>query len=112
MQLGVGVPLYNASLSIYYFLVLFKGYKEHQVKKVEPFLHAIPIIFALSTAIAVAATDNYRSANVWCWITMDNNAMRLGFFNVPVWGSILLVTASMFSNILSFPHPRTQNKKV
>ena len=111
MQLGVGVPLYNASLSIYYFLVLFKGYKEHQVKKVEPFLHAIPVIFALSTAIAVAATDNYRSANVWCWITMDNNAMRLGFFNVPVWGSILLVTASMSAIYCHFHIQERKTKK-
>jgi len=111
MQLGVGVPLYNASLSIYYFLVLFKGYKEHQVKKVEPLFHGVPILFALSTAIAVAATDNYRSANVWCWITMDNNAMRLGFFNVPVWGSILLVTASMSAIYCRFLIQERKTKK-
>ena len=111
MQLGIGVPLYNASLSIYYFLVLFKGYKEHQVKKVEPLFHGVPIIFALSTAIAVAATDNYRSANVWCWITMDNNAMRLGFFNVPVWSSILLVTASMSAIYCRFLIQERKTKK-
>ena len=111
IQLGVGAPLYNASLSVYYFLVIFKGWREHQIKKVEPFLHAIPIIFALTTSIIVAATDNFRSSNVWCWISMDNIAMRFGFFYGPIWAAILWVTCSMAAIYCRFLVQERKNKR-
>lgn len=97
MQLGVGAPLYNASLSIYYFLVIFKGWKECQLKKIEPFFHGIPILFSLSTAIAVAATDSYRSSNVWCWISSDRSVFRFCFFYGPVWFALTIVTVAMIA---------------
>jgi len=111
VQLGVGVPLYNASLSVYYFLVIFKGWKEHQVKKVEPFLHILPILFALTTSIIVAATDNYASSNVWCWISMNNNGMRFGFFYGPIWAAVLIVTFLMASIYCKFLMQERKTKK-
>ena len=98
-------------MSVYYFLVIFKGWKEHQVKRVEPFLHALPIIFALSTSIVVAATDNFKSSNVWCWISMDNNGMRFGFFYGPIWAAVLLVTGLMAAIYCKFLIQERKSKK-
>ncbi|CAB9502227.1 expressed unknown protein [Seminavis robusta] len=96
IQNGIGTPLYNASLGLYYVLVVFLGWKEDQLKKVEPFLHFFPIGFSVTTAVIAAATDSYRSSNVWCWITSSNTAFRMGFFYGPVWAAMATVAISMF----------------
>lgn len=45
---GTATPGYNIVLSIYYLLVVRYGWNEHRVKRVEPYMHAYPIILSLS----------------------------------------------------------------
>jgi len=111
IQVGVGAPLYNASLSMYYFLVIFKGWKDHQMKKIEPFLHAVPILFSLSTATIAAATDSYCNSNVWCWIDSSNNGFRFGFFYGPVWAAMAFVTFAMVAIYCHFLVQERKTKK-
>lgn len=57
----VGSQLYNVGLSLYYFFLLRKNYRERQFKsKVEPFVHIFIFLWALSGVISILAT---RSIN-------------------------------------------------
>ena len=47
LQLSTITTGYNAMLSLYYFLVISHGWSERRIKRVEPYLHAYPIIFGL-----------------------------------------------------------------
>ena len=85
MQFSVGTALYNASLVMYYFLVVFRGWKERQLRKMEPWLHVVPILFSLGTAVTAANKDLYRQSNMWCWIESSQTGFRFGFFRRPVW---------------------------
>ncbi|KAL7555262.1 hypothetical protein ACHAWF_018928 [Thalassiosira exigua] len=92
---GVGAPIYNASLATYYFLIVVRGWKEHQLKKAEPLLHFVPISFSLCTGILAAAKKLYGNSVLWCWITSSNDAYRLGLFYAPIWASMITVTVLM-----------------
>jgi len=95
LQNGIGTPLYNVSLSVYYYLVISRGWKERQLKKVEPLLHGFPIIFSLATSTAAAVTQSYASSSLWCWIDVSDSGMRFGFFYGPLWFSLVTVAGLM-----------------
>ena len=95
IQMGVGTPLYNASLALYYVLVVLYGWKEHELKTIEPALHLFPTLFCIVTALIVAVDDSYRNSNLWCWTTPEKPAFRFGFYYGPVWASAIALTVSM-----------------
>jgi len=67
-QIGVSSVMYNASLSTYYLLVIRYGWPESRIVKVEPLLHAIPLIFGFATMIAGLFLQLFNYG-VWdCWI--------------------------------------------
>ena len=106
-QFGIASSFYNASLSIFYLLVIRYGWREDQIRKIEPFLHALPVMWGLSTAIAGLSLTIFNSANLWCWIApyQDRGAhadiYRWVFFYGPLWIMIGVVTISV---ILIFHH--------
>jgi hypothetical protein len=72
-QAGIGAaPLYSAALTTFYLLnVVFELPSETIVKKAEPFLHGVPILFGWSTAIAGLPLKLYNAADrvgFMCWI--------------------------------------------
>lgn len=100
LQLGVALPLYNASISIYYMLAIRYNYSEEKLhRRVERWLHLVPITFAIGTSIAGLPLTLYNDANFWCWIAAhpegcsgadcirgDNAEIyRLAFFFIPLW---------------------------
>lgn len=96
VQLGVGTPLYNASLATYYFLAVRLGWKEHQLRRAEPLLHLVPVAFSFGTAIYSAASGLYANSNLWCWVdTSKDSAYRLAFMYGPVWASMIIITIEM-----------------
>lgn len=68
-QAGVTAVWYNASLSVYYWLRIRRGWTSTQIsKRAEPWLHAVPIVFGLATMTAAAALQ-LLNAGLWdCWI--------------------------------------------
>ena len=53
LQLGFGAPTYNSMLCIHYLLFVKYRVREKVIaKKIEPFMHAVAILYPLSTAIA------------------------------------------------------------
>jgi rhamnose transport system substrate-binding protein len=72
-QAGIGAaPLYSAALTTFYLLnVVFELPTDTIVKKAEPFLHGVPIIFGWGTAIAGLPLSLYNAADrvgFMCWI--------------------------------------------
>jgi hypothetical protein len=71
--LGVcGAMLYSISLCTYFLLVVKFEMSELKIKtRVEPFLHAFPILYALVCSIYIYANQNFAPAGTNCWIN-DN----------------------------------------
>ena len=106
-QFGIASSFYNASLSVFFLLVIRYGWREDQLRKVEPCLHGFPLLWGLSTAIAGVPLTIFNSANLWCWIApyQDRGAnadvFRWFFFYGPLWIMICIVT---INSILIFHH--------
>jgi hypothetical protein len=113
-QFGITSPIYNASLSIYYLLVIRYGWKEEQLKSIEPFLHGVPLLWGLGTAIAGLFLTIFNSATLWCWVApyedRGENAdiYRWAFFYGPLWLMVVLVTVNL---ILVWVFVRNINKR-
>jgi hypothetical protein len=93
-QFGVSSSFYNASLSIYYLMVVRYGWKDHQIRRIEPVLHAIPFLWAAITSIASVSLDTLGNASLWCWISPQSAVYRLCFFYSPLWLMIVIVTVN------------------
>lgn len=79
LQFGVSSPFYNASLSIYYWLVIVRGWKEAQLHQIEWLFHALPLSWGAATAITGLALGVYDNANLWCWVDADYKVFRYVF---------------------------------
>lgn len=62
-------PMYNASLCIYYVISIFFERPEYWIKKrVEPFLHLIPICWNVFAAIFLIASGCINDVGPICWV--------------------------------------------
>mmetsp|Transcript_48711 Transcript_48711/g.72318 ORF Transcript_48711/g.72318 Transcript_48711/m.72318 type:complete len:460 (-) Transcript_48711:364-1743(-) len=71
-QTGVAVPMLNGMLSMYYLLTIRYGIRENFIRNhIEPFMHAIPILYAFTTASLGLALNLYSPVefNTFCWIS-------------------------------------------
>lgn len=78
LQLGLGVPCYNASLCLWYLMSIRYNMKTSDFSKVwEPICHAVSVLGPLTTAIICAALERYEATGaVVCWLG-DQNSSRL-----------------------------------
>lgn len=69
IQLGFGVPAYNVMLCVYYISAILGGRDEASIRrKQEWWMQSIPLVYALSTAVAGLLLDLYHSNGTFCWI--------------------------------------------
>ena len=71
MQLGVTVPLYNASLNAFFLLTIVYGITETKIIKwAEPAMHAVPILYSMVTATVGVGISLYseNELGMTCWI--------------------------------------------
>jgi len=61
-------PLYFLSLQLYYLCKIKYDLSLDDMKKIEPFLHGVPILFGLVSAIIPLATESMNAGTSWCWI--------------------------------------------
>jgi hypothetical protein len=115
-QFSLSTVMYNASLSVYYVLVICRGWKDDEIVKLEPFFHAYSISWGLGTAIASLSLTLFNQVGWDCWIGAyplgckeswknngvttctrgDNGSLfQWAFYYVPLWLTITLVTAFM-----------------
>lgn len=74
LQLGLAIPMYNASLSIYYLLVIKYNMLDDTLRRrVEPSMHAASFLFAGATAFASIGLKLYvreRVKHVVCFVIL------------------------------------------
>lgn len=62
--------MYNVSLSIYYLYLIKYNYRDRKFKsKIEPFVHAIPILWALAAVVSCLATQSFNPSSNTYFIT-------------------------------------------
>ena len=72
VQFVVASPYYNLSLSIYYLLVLKYQWTDRRIKRIEPLLHGVPMMFLIVTTMVALALDAYVPRTFWCHITEES----------------------------------------
>ncbi|CAJ1966365.1 unnamed protein product [Cylindrotheca closterium] len=95
VQFSIAPPIYNFCLALYYMLVVKYKYSEKQVKKIEPYMHALPNMVGIGTALFGLFHGIYGSALLWCWIEPDDTQFRWEMYYIPLWIVIILITTIM-----------------
>jgi hypothetical protein len=115
-QFSIVTVMYNASLAVYYVLVIVKGWKDADIAKIEPYFHLHALSWGFGTSIASLALGLFNPKGWDCWISPapsgckeswenggvttcergDNASLyQWAFFYAPLWAAILLVTVAM-----------------
>ena len=69
VQIGNGTVLFNGALSVFYLLTIRDGWKPGRMsRRVEPWLHALPLVFTFGTAAAGIVLGLYNYARFTCYI--------------------------------------------
>ena len=77
VQLGTAVPYYNASICLFAYMTILHKYTTEQFSlTIEPYCHALAILFPLLTAFVVLALNGFHGGNEyggghWCWIYIN-----------------------------------------
>ena len=100
MQASIGGVLYNASLSLYYLLVIKYGFQQRQMVMLEKCMHVFALTFGLGTATAALVLDLYQDANWDCWISPAKQTFQWAFFFIPLWLVIIFVVILMLKIFL------------
>ena len=67
-QLGIAVPLLNATLATNYLLVLYLNWSVERVARAEPALFGVVGLVALVVAVIPIPLELYNVSTAWCWI--------------------------------------------
>ena len=100
MQFSVSSAMYNGALALCYLLTVKYGWKDHDFRRVEPFMHGFPIIFGLATATTGFVLNAYNNAVLWCWYAApfeNYQAYRWAFYYGPLWTAIIFTLYVMAS---------------
>mmetsp|Transcript_23323 Transcript_23323/g.50516 ORF Transcript_23323/g.50516 Transcript_23323/m.50516 type:complete len:357 (-) Transcript_23323:500-1570(-) len=117
-QFSISGVMYNASLTIYFVLVIVKNWKDDDIVKIEPLLHANAIAWGLGTALASLSLTLFNPVSWDCWISAaplgcqeswnshdgtttcvrgDNGSIyQWAFYYAPLWFVIVLVSCLMY----------------
>jgi len=117
-QFSLSTVMYNASLCLYYVLVIVKGWKDEEIVKVEPLFHGHAIAWGLGTGLASLGLTLFNQVGWDCWISAaplgcqetwnspdgtttcergDNGSLyQWAFYYAPLWFVIVLVSGLMY----------------
>jgi len=99
--LGLAVPLYNSSLNLYYLLAIrYNVDTKYFSTKIEPYLHAMSILYPLTLAILNALLGLIISLDGLCWTPGSEYMVILGW-GIPVFLCFLFCIFSMASIYLA-----------
>ena len=116
-QFSLSTVMYNGSLALYYVLIIVKGWSDHEIVRIEPFLHAHAIAWGLGTGLAGLGLTLFNQVGWDCWISAaplgcqeswnspdgtttcvrgDNGSLyQWAFYYAPLWIVIALVSLMM-----------------
>lgn len=70
-QLAIGAPLFNASLGLYYALLIRRKWTDKMLVRIEKWVHAIIWSWAIGTSIILLPLGQYNQIGQVCWIIGD-----------------------------------------
>jgi len=101
-QMGFAVPLYNATLSLYFLLRIRYNFRRQQFVRIEPYLHGISLLYPLITGIIGVSFGLFTTLPLICWIDLyDSNKCCLVFAFAGL-AVFISFGVTMYSIILSF----------
>jgi len=100
VQFSISGVLYNASLSLYYLLVIKYGFQQRDIIIIEKYMHAFALLFGITTATTALALNLYEDANWDCWISPTKQTFQWTFFFAPLWIAIIFVVTCMLNIFL------------
>lgn len=68
LQLAIGAPLYNCSLSLYYVLILKYRWTDVRLRVVEMWVHVAVLTFAVGSSILLLPLEQYNPTGSVCWV--------------------------------------------
>jgi len=68
LQLAIGAPLFNASLGLYYALMIRMKWTDKMLAKIEYWVHGVIWTFSIGTSIALLPLKQYNQIGQVCWI--------------------------------------------
>ncbi|OBT90618.1 hypothetical protein VE02_00561 [Pseudogymnoascus sp. 03VT05] len=94
--------LWTLAMAFNVYLTFFHRYSASQLRSLELkyllFCYGVPFVPAI--AFVFAGTEDkgriFGSAILWCWITVEWNALRIAIFYGPVW-VVLLITMTIYA---------------
>lgn len=117
-QFSLSTVMYNATLCVYYVLVIVQGWKDEDIVKIEPFFHVHAIAWGLGTGLASLGLTLFNQVGWDCWISAaplgcqeswnspdgtttcvrgDNGSLyQWAFYYAPLWFVIVLVSGLMY----------------
>jgi len=89
--LGLAVPMYNTSLSLFYLLIIrFNVRRATFSAKIEPFLHAVSILAPLTLAIVSLSVGGINSESVACYLSFSDSSIATDTLWLLIIGGISL----------------------
>ena len=68
-QFSISSVMYNASLSVYYVLVIVYGWSERRIVKIEPYIHLHAMSWGLGTGLAGIGLTLFNQVGWDCWLS-------------------------------------------
>ena len=68
LQLAIGAPLFNASLGLYYALMIRMKWTDKMLANIEYWVHGVIWTFSIGTSIALLPLKQYNQIGQVCWI--------------------------------------------
>jgi hypothetical protein len=116
IQFGLSAPLYVAMISVYYWLAIRHGWSERRIRRFERYMHIIPWVCGVATAVTGLVLDLYNPGGFYCWIAPfpdgcdrdsdipcergeHGNTYRMVLYYAPLWvcfGVVLYCLGSVY----------------
>ena len=68
LQLAIGAPLFNASLGLYYALLIRMKWTDKMLAQIEKYIHGVIWTFSIGTSFALLPLKQYNQIGQVCWI--------------------------------------------
>jgi hypothetical protein len=68
IQFGLSAPLYVAMICVYYWLAIRHGWSERRIQRIERYMHIVPWVCGIATAVTGLVLDLYNPGGFYCWI--------------------------------------------
>jgi len=105
IMLGLAVPMYNTSLSLFFLLTI-----QHRVRqstfsaKIEPIFHTVSILAPLTLAIVSLSIDGIASESIVCFLKSDIGSIAINTLWTVITGIVAICFIINLYSVISISH--------